>query len=147
MYATVSEVKWAVARDPAQQRGNAASLSESQFNQVIAQAQAEIDGRLSGRYTVPFSVVPELVKSITLDIASYRAALVFYQDQDLSESNTFALRYKLAVKLLDSLAAGEVSLPDDPSDPGDGVVTHSMVGAPVNPGVGSLAAEFLDCGW
>lgn len=41
----------------------------------IPQAEAEVDGRLAVKYTVPFSPAPYLVRDLATDLAYYKATL------------------------------------------------------------------------
>jgi phage gp36-like protein len=43
----------------------------SRVTQAIATADAEIDGYCAGRYTVPFSPVPAVIKGLSVEIAVY----------------------------------------------------------------------------
>lgn len=148
-YASVLEVRTALARRPTQEAGNLASLSEDALEQCITQTEAEVDGYLRGRYQVPFTPVPALVHSITVDMACWRAALTYYEEQSIESDSPAALRYGRALELLEGLESGKVSLVDQPGDD-DGVVPVAEVGEPVNFDIGPLAAQFLDCpvwGW
>jgi phage gp36-like protein len=42
-------------------------------NYFIVQAEAEVDGRLAPKYSVPFSPAPYLVKDLCVDLAYYKA--------------------------------------------------------------------------
>lgn len=41
----------------------------------VPQAEAEVDGRLAVKYTVPFSPAPYLVKDLCIDLAYYKATI------------------------------------------------------------------------
>lgn len=41
----------------------------------IPQSEAEVDGRLAPKYTVPFSPAPYLVKDLSVDLAYYKATI------------------------------------------------------------------------
>jgi phage gp36-like protein len=121
-YATVADVREVLVRDDSDTEGNAASLPDPKIEGAIEQAAAEVDGWLSGRYgsNLPFTVVPMMVKSLTVDIAAYLADLTYRQASDFSsELDPVYLRYQRAKTTLEKLADGTVSLPDVDED-GDG---------------------------
>lgn len=49
---------------------NATNLADSVIDQQRRAAEAEINASLSGAYTVPFTQVPEIVKTLTIQLAS-----------------------------------------------------------------------------
>jgi phage gp36-like protein len=73
---------------------------------VIAQADAEIDGYLGTRYTVPVSPVPALVVQLSTAIAAWR----LYGRRSLSNDHR-SKDYDDAVATLKRLARGEMVLP------------------------------------
>lgn len=136
-YATPDEVRSAVARDLSKTTGTAASLDDDELKATIVTAQAEVDAKLRGRYTLPFTTVPLLVKSIVIDIASYLATLTYRQSKDLAQGDPIMLRYDRAEKLLKSITDGTADL-----DTGDGGAaagsTSGGAGQPINPYTGNL---------
>lgn len=141
-YATSDDVRSAVARDPDKTAGTAASMEDVELDLAVRNAQAEVDARLRGRYTVPLAPCPELVRNIVIDVAAYLATLVYRQGKDLSAFDPVVLRYDRAQKLLKQIADGLADL-----DLGDGGAvapdTAGGVGAPINPrGTGLLTAGF-----
>lgn len=66
-------------------------------------ASAEIDARLAKRYRVPFSTSTRLLRALCCDIARYR----LLDDRPHEQAST---RYEAAIALLDSIAAGDVTL-------------------------------------
>jgi phage gp36-like protein len=149
-YATVDQIRLAVARDPSKLLGSAATLTEEQLDLVLEQAQAEVDGKLRARYVVPFpDPVPELVVSLTIDIACYLAGLVFYQEKEVPDTDPVARRYKRACCLLNDIAAGYVLL--DTNGAEQTAASTAWYGTPIDPsGGGWLSREFLlrpDPGW
>lgn len=136
-YAIAEDVRAAVTRDITQTTGTAASMSDDQLELAIRGAQAEVDGKLRGRYAVPFASVPFLIWQITVDLAAYRATLRYRQSKDLTDTDPVVLAYKAAQHLLSGIAAGGVDI-----DAGDGstVGTSSAGGvrAPRNPYTGAM---------
>jgi hypothetical protein len=53
-------------------KGPEASTAELSF---VPQAEAEVDGRLAVKYSVPFSPAPYLVKDLSIDLAYYKATI------------------------------------------------------------------------
>lgn len=70
---------------------------------ALAEADAEIDAHLAGRYVLPLATVPAILVRLACDIARYR----LMADNPLEEARK---RYEDARRTLESLAAGRVSL-------------------------------------
>jgi phage gp36-like protein len=70
---------------------------------ALADAEAEIDGYLAARYQLPLASAPAVLGRITCDIARY----YIYDDRVIEAVKE---RYKDAVRLLKSMASGEVML-------------------------------------
>lgn len=121
-YATVTDVRQALAPDGASTAtlGTAASLDDGDLTDHIAEAQAEIDARLSARYSVPFADgdVPSLVNKIARDIAAYLATLTYRRNTPLPEADPVALRYARALALLTGAQKGDIQLVGDDGDVG-----------------------------
>jgi phage gp36-like protein len=145
VYATADEVRSAVARDPNKPTGTAASLEDEQLDEHIVNAQAEVDGTLRGRYTTPMVPCPEMVKQITIDIASYVATLSYREGKDLTVQDPVSLRYTRAQRLLARIADGTIDL-----DAGDGGAaqpsTVGGLGAPINANPRLFALSDFDLG-
>jgi len=75
---------------------------------AIADAEAEINGYLASRYTLPLGSTPEILKRLTCDLARY----LLYDDVAPDQIRD---RYKDAVALLKGIAEGKVSLAIDPA--------------------------------
>ena len=89
-------------------------VDQGRVDEAISAAQGEVDGYLAERYTVPLSPVPPLVKAACEDIAIYN---LYSRTQDeIPESRK--TRYAGAVRLLEKLASGAISLGiADPPEP------------------------------
>lgn len=70
---------------------------------ALADADAEIDGYLATRYSLPLASVPAVLVRLGADMARYR----LYDD---GVPETVAQRYKDAVALLNRMAKGEVQV-------------------------------------
>lgn len=77
-------------------------------SRALSDAEAEVNGYLASRYTLPLGVVPELLKRLTCDIARY----LLYDDVAPDQIRD---RYKDTVSLLKGIAEGKVSLAIDPA--------------------------------
>lgn len=77
---------------------------------AIEQAGVEIDGYLGGRYVLPLASVPRLLVGICCDIARYRLC-----GADVQETEPARNRYKDAVRLLENLRDGKLTLGLDPA--------------------------------
>lgn len=88
--------------------------------QACADAAAQIDGYLAGRYALPLASVPPNLTRIACDIARYR----LYENQP---TETVSIRYEAAVKYLEYIALGKIALPPDSA----GAVAASEAGGPV----------------
>ncbi len=83
------------------------SVDMEKIEDAIKSAQVEIDPYARKRYNTPFNPVPESIKRLTVDIAVYN----LYSLKGLSESDqTIKDRYNAAIKFLERLALGKVTL-------------------------------------
>jgi phage gp36-like protein len=89
-----------------------ADLDLDQIRFAIADADAQINLALKRRYDVPFDVgsVPDLVKSLSVSIASYLALLVFRGAVPIVDGDPLALRYDRARRMLDAIQSGKVDI-------------------------------------
>lgn len=87
--------------------------------QACADASAQIDGYLAGRYALPLASTPPNLTRIACDIARYR----LYENQP---TETVATRYEAAVKYLEQIALGRIALPPSVS----GAAVASEAGLP-----------------
>ena len=86
------------------------SVDTSVTDRAVADADSEIDGYCGRRYGVPLSPVPTIIRKFSVDIAIYN---LFSRRQGAPEDRR--TRYKDAVKFLENVARGLISLgADDP---------------------------------
>lgn len=90
-------------------------------DEKINDAQMEIDSYCRSQYSVPFQVVPGLIRKLTVDIALYNLISRRGFDED-SPDVILVKRYRDAIKLLENLAKGVVTVglvaaTGDPSPP------------------------------
>ncbi len=77
--------------------------------EAIQKADDEINAYAATRYTVPFSPVPPLVKTLSVDIAIWN----LYARRG-RENETVVKRYERAVALLRDITTGKASLGETP---------------------------------
>jgi phage gp36-like protein len=80
------------------------ALDEPRILAALGDATEEIDTYLNQRYQLPLNVVPKILIQICVDIAIYRLSPA----TALSEEKR--VRYEDAIKLLQMMATGKVSL-------------------------------------
>lgn len=86
-------------------RENTGEIDEAVLAPALAEATAEIEGYLASRYALPLASVPLLVVGICCDIARYRMS-----GGSTLETDPVRNRYRDAVRLLEQIGAGKVSL-------------------------------------
>ncbi|MCW2902592.1 MAG: hypothetical protein JWO67_4857 [Streptosporangiaceae bacterium] len=134
-YASPDEVRAAITRDLNRLGGSAASMDDQQLDAAITNAQSQVDGKLRRLYLVPFSPVPDLVKSIVIDIAGWLATMNYRQEKEIPEVDPIVRRYNRAHDLLCCIAEGHLALPDAA---GTGIEPRlNGIGRPIQP-VGKL---------
>jgi len=118
--------------------GSAASLEDNVLQGAADRATTEVNSRLGSRYAVPFGdPPPELVVTITTDIAAYGATLSFYGSTDITDTDPVVRRYQSSMQLLADIAAGKADL--YPGEDGPPVTATSSGRITVrNPYSGSL---------
>lgn len=95
-------------------------IVDAVLNRALADASAEIDGYLAGRYTLPLAPVPANLPLLCCDIARYRL-----QHNEASEA--VKDRYAAAIRFLTKVATGEIAigataLGEAPAATGKGVI-------------------------
>lgn len=89
------------------------------LDRALADADAEINGYLSGRYALPLGTTPPLVRRLACEIARY----MLYDD---AAPEQVQRRYDAALKTLHGIGAGRIQLGLDE----DGAATVSVGGGP-----------------
>lgn len=92
-------------------------VNQSRVDKAISVADSVIDGYLRGRYTLPLSTVPELIKTIAIDITVYK---LYERRLELEMPEAMSNRYKNAIKLLDQIQKGLVKLGIESPETGPG---------------------------
>ena len=89
-------------------------IADAFVEDCIADADALIDSKLEGKYTVPFSPAPAIIAAISKNIATYMVSA----DKDPRMSGPegtpgrLEANYKLALEWLDALKAGTMKITD-----------------------------------
>lgn len=81
-------------------------INTERVDEAIANADAIIDGYCSGRYVVPFDPAPAIIAKCSLDMAIYN----LYARRVETMPEVRDKNYNNAIKLLQSIAKGEVLL-------------------------------------
>jgi len=97
------------------------AIDDTVLARALADADAEINGYLASRYTLPLASTPDSVKMMACNIARY----YLYEDRATEQVR---VRYEDAIKFLKSVASGTCTLGLDPAS------------APVATDGGALAA-------
>ncbi len=101
-------------------------IDEDVITEAIAQADSEIDTYLGGRYDVPLTTVPNIIRRCSGDIAIY----ILYKRlvEEIPDARRGA--YKDALRVLERINAGKLSLPEvtAPGDIAFGVLVTSHFG-------------------
>lgn len=94
---------------------DAGSVDETVVTRAIADADAEIDSYCGAHYEVPFSVVPTMVRKLSVDISIYNLYARRKRAPEDREN-----RYKDAIRFLRDVSTGKVSLGSTEPDDSDG---------------------------
>jgi phage gp36-like protein len=100
-YATIEDIRMKAGFE------KASNLADRHVREARRAAQAEIDSALGASFTVPFAVVPEKIRTLTIKLAAYSLKQDAYRDVASSKALE-ALRKQLA-----ALASGEDSMLDE----------------------------------
>lgn len=90
-------------------RNGTGEIDSDVLDRSIADAAAEIDSYLGGRYTLPLTAVPQVLVRVCADIARYRL-------YDAQPTDLVASRYKADTQWLTQVANGVVQLGLDPGN-------------------------------
>lgn len=113
-YSTLQDIKKAIPEDTLMQLTDdegTGSVNASRVAEAIASADATIDSYCASRYAVPFGTVPAVVKKISVDLAIYD--LYSRRVEEIPAAR--ADRYKNAIRLLEGIAKGAITLGLDPA--------------------------------
>lgn len=89
---------------------NTGTVDESKVNEAIEEAVGEIDAYAQNRYTLPFNPVPKIIKKLTIDLAIYSLFARRGLNADNNEDQVIIQQRKDAIKFLENLARGLVTI-------------------------------------
>lgn len=92
-------------------------VNQARVDKAITTADSIIDGHLRGRYSLPLSTVPELIKTIAIDITVYK---LYERRFELAMPESMMARYKNALKILEQIQKGLLKLGIEPAETGPG---------------------------
>lgn len=114
MYSALDDIKKLIPEDTLIQLTDddgIGTVNQGRVDEAIVQADSEIDSYCGGRYSVPFATVPGIVKKISVDIAIYN----LYSRRVEVLPETRADRYKNAIRQLEGISKGVISIGVDPA--------------------------------
>lgn len=114
MYSTQDDITKLIPEDSLLQltddEGNG-TIDSGRITEAISQADSEIDSYCGRRYSVPFVTVPGIVKKISVDISIYN----LYSRRVEVVPETRSERYKNAIRQLEGISKGAISIGVDPA--------------------------------
>jgi len=85
---------------------DAGTADEDIIESVLEAASTEIDGYLGGRYELPMAAPPAILKKLCVDIAGW----LLHVRRDVGAPEHWQRRYDNAVRFLEQVAAGKITL-------------------------------------
>jgi phage gp36-like protein len=113
MYCTLDDLKKLISEETLIQLTDDESTGAvvtSRIDEATAQADGEINSYCAAKYEVPFVPVPEIIRKCSVDITVYN--LFSRRVEEFPPAR--ADRYKNAVRLLEGIAGGAISVGIDP---------------------------------
>jgi phage gp36-like protein len=100
-------------------RANLGAIDATVVARALADADAEINGYLSTRYTLPLSPVPAVLEKLACDIARYQLF-------ENAVTEIVKERYENAIRFLKDVAAGKVTLGVDGNGDTAATISNSV---------------------
>jgi hypothetical protein len=102
--------------------GTCAMLEDSQLLAAIAQASSKVSAYAGTAWFVdandPVIVIPDLIKTTTIQLATFYATLTYRKGKDLSQYDPVVLGYTDAMRTLTDIQSGKIDVvPTPPNDP------------------------------
>lgn len=101
--------------------GTGGAIDQTKVDEAIAYAGQLIDGYLRGRYSLPLNPVPELIKHLSVDLAVFH---LYSRRFELEMPESMMAKYKNAIKLLEQIQKGLVTLGIETEDKGHSAGTY-----------------------
>lgn len=89
------------------------TIASALVTQAITDAEAEINGYVARRYSLPFSTVPVQIRMIADCLAQFYTYLGIYSADNMNRNNFSegqSTKYEIQLKRLESIADGTISL-------------------------------------
>lgn len=102
-YITPQEIKANMRKLPS-------SITDQDIQVYINRAEAFVNGSLGGVFRVPFNPVPELIKTITTDLATFFLAESLYSSNMPNLDEYQITRYERSKEMLEEIARGDLIL-------------------------------------
>lgn len=115
MYCTLDDLKKQVPEvkllKVAENEDNPGEIFQDYVDAAIESATAEIDAYAASQYTVPFATPPKIITKLAVDMSIYHLfSRRGFDYSDESPDKIVLTRYKDAIKFLENLAKGIVSI-------------------------------------
>ena len=102
-----------------------ASVDERKMQRGLDEATAIINGYIGRAVSLPLASTPNLLRTICIDITVYRMCL-----DNVRRSDEMRQRYEDALKMLENIAKGIITLAEDETDE-NAVQTRAWIGEAV----------------
>lgn len=102
-YATPADVEKIMRKLPP-------SITTADIQYHIDKAESYINGYLGGVFQVPFPVVPEIIKNITVDMAIFFLAESLYSSNKPNLDEYQETRYERSKEMLEQIVSGDIVL-------------------------------------
>lgn len=110
-YSTLVSVRTALAAGGIMDPTSAASMSDSDIQDKIDEADALIDGYLTARYALPIEgEVPPVLRMISRDLAASYATLTYLGSIPIAQNHPVQIRAGAAMATLEKIRTGEIML-------------------------------------
>lgn len=103
MYIAVADVKQVMRNLP-----SASKLADTDIEFFIESAQSQVDSFLAEVYSVPFLVVPPIIKKVTLDLAVYHLTESLYTSYQPNQQDGNQVRYDRSMEVLKQVRNGDI---------------------------------------
>ena len=110
MYSSFSDIEEQVSSAALDRLTDDGAGAEEIVNEAIVAADEVIDAHLRGRYTLPFADVPPILRDISADISIFH---LYGRRPEGEMPETIGMKYKNAVRMLESIRDGELALGND----------------------------------
>lgn len=110
-YSTMQSVRTALAAGGVMDGTSAASLSDADIQDKIAEADALIDGYLTARYALPIAgTVPPIVQMVSRDLAASYATATYLGSIPLLPTHPVQVKAGAATATLEKIRTGDIML-------------------------------------